>query len=152
MGAFATLRHWNANLFNAISTAALPKMSTFTSQNLSNTSWAFAKLGHQDNDLFEAIIQAALPDLASFNDHALENMAWVLTRIGLNSSPSAHMLTRRVMQEAKARNLHRLSERSGRSVSLIEDQCADVIQMLLPTVCRNQYLLGFELDLALITP
>jgi len=72
---------------DAISAQAIPRLSDFVSQEISNTSWAFAKLGVCDRPLFDSLAAAARSLSSSLQEQDISNTVWAFAKSGFKNLP-----------------------------------------------------------------
>lgn len=89
-------------LFDATSSAAIPKLSQFHGQNLSNTAWAWATRRVIDMPLLEAISAAASPIITEFDIQGLANTLWSFASLLISHFPVVSHIRRVVVPVVSA--------------------------------------------------
>mmetsp|Transcript_48001 Transcript_48001/g.148156 ORF Transcript_48001/g.148156 Transcript_48001/m.148156 type:complete len:543 (-) Transcript_48001:115-1743(-) len=74
-------------LLDALSSAAIPIITEFTPQGLSNTSWSYARLSIEARPLMHAIAAEALKRKNEFAVQNLASIAWSFATINLKDQP-----------------------------------------------------------------
>ena len=85
----------DGELFDAVATAATPRLRDFKPQELANTAWAFATAKHAAPEFFDALAAAATPRLRDFDTQAFANTAWAFKTMGRDVETFRAEFTRR---------------------------------------------------------
>jgi len=93
---------------DSIAKEALRRLSEFTTQNLSNTSWAYSALGCLNVPLLDALAAQAINTMDSLCDRDIAAIAWAFATLGLRNLPLLDAIAsaaRRTMDEFQSRCL-----------------------------------------------
>jgi len=72
---------------NAISSAAIAKISACGHQEIGNISWALATLCLRDMPLLDAIAAESIATITAFNVQGIANTAWALAKLSVTNAP-----------------------------------------------------------------
>mmetsp|Transcript_37281 Transcript_37281/g.69403 ORF Transcript_37281/g.69403 Transcript_37281/m.69403 type:complete len:549 (-) Transcript_37281:94-1740(-) len=99
---------------NALSSAAIPIISDFTPQGLSNTSWAFARLCLEATPLMDALSAEVLARKSEFAVQNLASIAWAFSAISYMHQPFLEALaSAAISTEPVGRFVRTQSHREG---------------------------------------
>eukprot|EP00811_Abedinium_folium_P035362 NODE_8160_length_1518_cov_4.830338.p2 GENE.NODE_8160_length_1518_cov_4.830338~~NODE_8160_length_1518_cov_4.830338.p2 ORF type:complete len:198 (+),score=31.24 NODE_8160_length_1518_cov_4.830338:665-1258(+) len=79
--------HADGPLLDAISSAAIRKISDANQQNIGNTAWSIARLAVRDRPLRAALAASAIPTLRSFVAQGMSNTAWACATLAFGHAP-----------------------------------------------------------------
>lgn len=103
--AIAVLQRSDKPLWEALSAAARPKLSAFSSSELASTAWANSSLlGSVNGPLLEALASAAIPSLSAmhFAPQSRVNISWAFATMSLNHAPLSEALSAQALPTISA--------------------------------------------------